>query len=223
MLARIRAVFFDLGGTLFSNHEVVRVCIPLLEEASVRLGLEKGLQKIAPAFMQATKVANLDYVDRRFYLHRDLLMDTVRGMVRTMGFDPTPEFVDWFYCSQRAAVTGDVVLREDCLSTLEALRSRGLKLSILSNADDDYLDPMMENLGLAPFFDYWVSSEAAGSCKPDSGIFENALQKLGMEPGEVLFVGDSRVHDVQGASSAGLTSALIAERGGVSPLDDSDL
>ena len=38
MTYRTRAVFFDLGGTLFSNLEILRICTPLLPQAARRLG-----------------------------------------------------------------------------------------------------------------------------------------------------------------------------------------
>jgi putative hydrolase of the HAD superfamily len=218
----IRAVFFDLGGTLFSNRQIPQACMPVLEAASDRLGVEGGLQTLGRAFVESTQATNATYVDRPYYLHRDLFLDTARRMLDALGLDPSDEFGDWFYRSQRAVVTTQMLLREDCLETLTALRSRGLQLSIVSNIDDDYLEPMMENLGLIPYFDHWTSSESARSCKPDPGIFENAMEKADCAPDEVLFVGDSRVHDIQGSRRVGIRSALLAE-GGFSHLDDPDL
>jgi putative hydrolase of the HAD superfamily len=79
---------------------------------------------------------------------------------------------------------------------------------------------MLENLGLAPLFDHWTSSQAARSCKPDPGIFQHALCRAGCNAEEVLFVGDSRVHDIEGAGRMGMETVLISEEGGVSHLDD---
>jgi putative hydrolase of the HAD superfamily len=79
---------------------------------------------------------------------------------------------------------------------------------------------MLEHLELRPYFDHWISSEAARSCKPDPGIFRAALEEVGCRPEEVIFVGDSRVHDIQGARALGIRTVLISEDGGVSHLDD---
>jgi 2-haloalkanoic acid dehalogenase type II len=216
----IRAVFFDLGGTLFSNVQIPIVCMPVLAEAASRLGLERGLADIGHAFVEATRETNANYVNRPFYLHRDLFLDTTRRLLASLGREECEEFSQWFYRAQRAVMIRQMVLRDDCLETLEVLRSRGLGLSIVSNIDDDYLEPMTRNLGLRSYFDHWISSEAAGSCKPDPGIFHFALQKVGCGPEEVIFVGDSRVHDIQGARAVGMRSVLITEEGGVSHLDD---
>jgi 2-haloalkanoic acid dehalogenase type II len=216
----IRAVFFDLGGTLLSNIQIPLVNMPVLEEAARRLGVDGGLSGIIGAFIAASRQANARYVNRPFYLHRELFLDTARRLLDILGQEQSEEFSEWLYRAQREVMIGQLVLREDCFETLDALRSRGLLLAIVSNIDDDWLEPMMENLGLRSYFDHWISSEEARSCKPDPGIFRYALARVGCGPDEVIFVGDSRVHDIQGARAVGMRSVLITEEGGVSHLDD---
>ena len=216
----IRAVFFDLGGTLLSNIQIPLVNMPVLEEAASRLDVEGGISGIVGAFIQASRQTNASYVKRPYYLHRDLFLDTGRRLLDILGREQSEEFSEWLYRAQREVMIGQLVLRDDCLETLDALRARGLLLAIVSNIDDDWLEPMMEHLGLRPYFDHWISSEAAGSCKPDPGIFRCALARVGCGPEEVIFVGDSRVHDIQGARAVGMRSVLISEEGGVSHLDD---
>jgi HAD superfamily hydrolase (TIGR01509 family) len=218
-MTRARAIYFDLGGTLFSNHEVARVSIPVLLAAGERLGVEGGLEKIVPAFLEATRVTNERYVSRKSYLHREMLFETIHAFARGLDREADDAFLEWFYLEQRTAMVNDVALRPDCLETLTALRARGLVLVVVSNVDNDYLEPIMQNLGLAPLFDHWISSESAGSCKPDSGIFQQALALSDHRAEEVIFVGDSRVHDVQGARAMGMKTVLLAE-GGRSQLDD---
>ena len=221
-MSGIRAIFFDLGGTLFSNRDIPRVCMPVLAEAVRRLDLEEGLQRLGPAFVEATRRVNASYVDRPYYLHRDLFIDSAAALVEILGLESSEAFGEWFYEAQRDALVGGVELRDDCVETLGELRSRGFLLAIVSNIDDDFLEPMLDNLELRPHFDQWVSSETAGSCKPHAGIFQHALEQAACGPEQVVFVGDSRVHDIQGARAAGLRSVLISEEGGVSHLDDED-
>jgi putative hydrolase of the HAD superfamily len=217
---RLQAIFFDLGGTLFSNTQIPLICAPLLTEVAKRLGVEGGLPGLGPAFVQAMQEANAQYLKRPYYLHRDLFRDVCRTLARAFDQEATPEFLDWFSRAQREVMTRQPRLRDDCLDTLRALRSRGLELALVSNIDDDYLEPMLENLNLTPLFDHWTSSQAARSCKPDPGIFQHALRRAGCDAEEVLFVGDSRVHDIDGAGRMGMETALISEQGGVSQLDD---
>lgn len=53
-------------------------------------------------------------------------------------------------------------------------------------------------------FDMILSSAEVGCHKPDIRIFEQALQKLRMEPGKVWFVGDSLEDDIKGAYQVGM-------------------
>ena len=219
-MKQLRAILFDLGGTLFSNRDIPRVCMPVLKEAARRLDVEGGLARVGPAFLEATRVVNADYVGRPFYLHRDLFVDTARHLVELLDLEASDDFGEWFYAAQRDVMVNGMALRHDCLETLETLRARGLSLAIVSNIDEDFLVPMLEHLDLRPYVDHWISSERAGSCKPDARIFHVALERTSCGPEEALFVGDSRVHDIQGARAVGLRSVLITEEDGVSHLDD---
>jgi len=44
--------------------------------------------------------------------------------------------------------------------------------------------------------------------KPDSGVFKKLLEKAKVEPGEILFIGDSIERDIKGAKKAGMKTAL---------------
>jgi HAD superfamily hydrolase (TIGR01549 family) len=222
MTSRIRAAFFDLGGTLFDNIQIPKLHMPLLREAARRLEVDDALGFIGPHYVNATREANERFKDLDFYMHSDLFYETFRVFADKVGGEATDEFVEWLYVAQRDRMITGLHLREGCKETLQALRSRGLNLSIVSNIDDDFLDPMLDDLELKPLFDHWSSSEEARACKPNPKFFEYALEKAGFAPEEVVFVGDSRLHDVAGAREVGLTAVLIEEEHGRSPLDVGD-
>ncbi len=217
-----RAFFFDLGGTLFSNLEIPRVNMPTVVEAGHRLGVEGDYGKFGLAYVVAAREVNDLYMRRPYYSHRDHFYDTYRVFARNFDREATDEFLEWFYETQRTAMLEGIPLREDCASTLRALRDNGKILSIVSNIDEDYLSGWLQNLALDSLFDHWISSEVAQSCKPDPEIFECALRQVGCAAEEVVFVGDSRIHDIQGASALGMTTVLLAEQHGTSHLDDAD-
>jgi putative hydrolase of the HAD superfamily len=91
---------------------------------------------------------------------------------------------------------------------LEALRERGLKLGLVSNAFDPgwLLHRDLELMGLAERLDFSVFSSEVGRRKPDPAIFEHALEALGVEPENALFVGDRLYEDVRGAAEVGMTT-----------------
>ncbi len=97
---------------------------------------------------------------------------------------------------------------------MAALRdSGGLKLGLLSNADDDALFPLLENHRLR--FDGTVTSQGAKAYKPLPGPFLLVLEALDLPAEACLYVGDTQLDDVYGAKNAGMRSAWL-NRGGAS-------
>ena len=116
-------------------------------------------------------------------------------------------------------------LFEDVKETLSDLKSRGLRLGLISNWQRG-LNYFGEELGIASSFDVILSSGEVGYKKPDPRIFRDALMRLGTSPGQTLHVGDSIDNDFRGAQAAGLGALLIDRRsvhGGFSDAKVSDL
>ena len=78
----------------------------------------------------------------------------------------------------------------------------------LSNAGSDLLG-FLDQLGLLGLFDFTVVSAIEGTKKPDRRIYERALERAGVRPGEAVHVGDMYLEDVLGARSAGVRPLLI--------------
>ena len=217
MTDRFQAALFDFGGTLFSYRRVGAEAIDLIRRGAERLGVESELATLGKAYREASRAAYEAFGRRPFYLHRDLFQDTFRRFAAQLGTSATPELLDWYYEEQRVLLLEGFELREGCVEILQSLRDQGLHVGVVSNIDDDYLVPMLERAGLAHVLDAWTSSEEAASCKPDPGIFQHALRKADACPEDVLFVGDSREHDVAGARRLGMTTVLIQEAGATAP------
>ncbi|WP_218081479.1 HAD-IA family hydrolase [Anthocerotibacter panamensis] len=98
---------------------------------------------------------------------------------------------------------------------LQALRRRGLSLVAVSNFDRR-VESVLTGLGLMAYFHHLVYSTRAGSAKPDSRIFLQALELVGAQPAQALHVGDSWSADVLGAQGVGL-SALWLDRANQDP------
>jgi 2-haloalkanoic acid dehalogenase type II len=210
-------VFFDFGGTLFSYAALGGQGFDLVASASSRLGIDAPAAELGSAFARASRASWAAFAGRPYYLHRDLFHDAFRRWAREFGAEPDQAFLDWMHESQRDSLLERFTLREGCLSTLRELRGRGLRLSIVSNIDDDYLHPMLARAGLDALLHHWSSSEEARSCKPDAAFFHYACRKAGCRPEQVLFVGDSPEHDIAGARALGMTTVLIPEVGAEPP------
>jgi HAD superfamily hydrolase (TIGR01509 family) len=205
------AAFFDFGGTLYSYQNPGLSLRHITHQAAERLGVDASRQELRDAYLAASRAAAREFAPRPYYLHRELFGDTYRRFAEALGATPDPGLLHWCCEQQRERVLENFELRPDCLETIEALRAAGLHVSIVSNIDDDYLDPMVERARLDQVLDAWTSSEEAGSCKPDQRIFRHALGKAGCSAQAVLFIGDSVEADVAGAHALGMTTVLIRD------------
>ncbi|HEX8411389.1 MAG TPA: HAD family hydrolase [Thermoanaerobaculia bacterium] len=90
---------------------------------------------------------------------------------------------------------------------LAQLKARGFRIGLISNTGrtpGSVLRGILEALGLAPSIDVMLFSNEHGQCKPQPSIFEALRRGLGVEYGELLFVGDNLYVDVHGAQRCGM-------------------
>lgn len=213
----VEAIFFDLGGTLFSYRVLLAGTPVLLKSFAARLGADATESELAAVYLEGSSLAFARHGSRAYYLHRDIFHEGFAHFARrvagegALGEEDVADFIEWAYVQMRDWMIDNCVLRDECLEVLGALRDRGYSLSVVSNIDEDFLHPMIDRFGLAPFLHHWSSSEEARSCKPDRAFFEMALRKAGVEAERVLFVGDSPEHDIAGANALGMRTVLIAE------------
>lgn len=212
-----KGIFFDLGGTLVSYHNVNRVHAPLLLEAAARIGAEDR-HAVKLAYAQAAQEQTAIYAGKAYYLHRDFFYDTFARCFALLERTSDPAVEAWYLREHLKRLRDCLELKPDCHATLATLKAHGLYLSIVSNIDDDMLDPIIARDGLAQHLDHWTSSEEAQSCKPHRRFFEVCLQKSGLSAEDVLFVGDSPEHDIEGANAIGMRTALIINDGLEPPL-----
>lgn len=95
---------------------------------------------------------------------------------------------------------------------LAALRARGLKLTVVSNANGK-LRLLFDRLALTGCVDCLLDSHDEGIEKPDPRYFEIALARSGARCETTIHVGDLYQVDVVGARAAGLRGVLLDEAG----------
>jgi putative hydrolase of the HAD superfamily len=209
---RLRAVFFDAAGTLFTvNGSVGEAYARLARQhgkevavADLETGFRRCFARTPPmAFPGASS-------DQVLKLEKQWWRDVVRNVFAPLG--PFPRFADYFealfpHFAQAEAWR----LYPETLEVLTALKSRGLLLGIISNFDSR-LFGLLDGLGIAAFFDPVVISTQVGAAKPESAIFLRALAHHRLRPDEAVHVGDSYEADVAGARSVGLTPILVDRR-----------
>jgi len=216
----ITAVFFDLYGTL-AGFSPARYEIQ--SEACAQFGIEltpegvvKGYAK-ADAFMARQNAVHplrqLNAEERR-----DFFAEYERLVLEGSDVDVSKEKAGEIWRRVRQ-IPYELRRFDDVLPTMDLLRTQGLALGLISNINRNG-DELAENLGLAPYLDFTITSGEVGAEKPHPPIFLAALSKVGAEPHEALHVGDQVTSDIQGAKSVGINPVLLDRDGNHPGFDD---
>ena len=201
----LEAVLLDVDFTLF------RPGPELGPDGYVRAGARHGLSLDGSRY-EAARRAALDGLQRDTELVHDeelwvgFTEDIVRGLggsgegARSCAVDVVREW-------ERHE---NFFLYEDALPALEALRSHGLRIGLVSNGQRD-LDEFARHHRLE--VDACIGSMRHGRVKPHRSIFEAALTALDATPDEAAMVGDSYADDIEGARALGMRAILLDRDG----------
>jgi putative hydrolase of the HAD superfamily len=201
----LKAVLFDVDFTLS------RPGPELGPEGYERVGGRHGLA-LDPSLYEQARLAAIEALQREGELvhDEDVWIAFTERIVVGMGGVPPAARACAVEMVREWERHENFSLYEDALPVLELLRSRGLKLGLVSNGQRD-LDEFVVHHGLD--VDVAVGSMAHGRRKPDPSIFEAALARLGVAPAEAAMVGDSPADDVEGARSLGMRALLLDREG----------
>ena len=98
----------------------------------------------------------------------------------------------------------DLAIYEDTMTSLVTrARSAGVRTALLSNSWGNEYD----RSDWQEMFDAVVISGEVGMRKPEPGIFELALRRIGLRAGECVFI-DDMAHNVDAAQQAGLAGIV---------------
>lgn len=85
---------------------------------------------------------------------------------------------------------------------LAALKKKGIKTAVASNSISDTVNLMMRKSNLLQYLDFYLSNEDVLEAKPSPEIYLKAIEKLQLQPSEVLIVEDND-HGVAAALASG--------------------
>ncbi|MGY4907845.1 HAD family hydrolase [Micromonospora aurantiaca (nom. illeg.)] len=143
--------------------------------------------------------------------------ETVRILAGRLGGAPTDEQVARA-AAHRLTLAHRVLGRVSpaTLDVLDALRERGHRLALISNATSETAEAWPGG-PLARRFDVTVFSCEAGLAKPDPAIYRAAAQRLGVAPADCVYVGDGADGELAGAAAAGMTVIRTTEHQDTDP------
>ncbi|WP_454254968.1 N-acetylmuramic acid 6-phosphate phosphatase MupP [Pseudomonas sp. Marseille-Q8238] len=185
---RLRAVLFDMDGTLLDTApDFIAVC--------QAMRLDRGLEPLDNTLI------------------RDQISGGARAMVAaTFAIDPQAEGFEALrqeflerYQSHCAVFSK---LFDGMPALLEDIEQAKLLWGVATNKPVCFAEPIMQQLGLATRSAVLVCPDHVSRSKPDPEMLLLACEKLGIQPGEALFVGDD-LRDIESGRAAGCKTAAV--------------
>ena len=203
----LRAVLFDWGDTLMEWTPDGQLLTNGHRAGFAALGLEP-----IPAMTDRFRDVYLKEFFAPGVVEEVEYPAQVRRLLGEFDVEVDDEALAGFLEAEHAAWAPARQLAGSTHALLEALRDRGLLLGLVSNAFDppDLLHRDLEQLGVTERLDVAVFSSEIGRRKPDPAIFEHALNAIGVDPGDTLFVGDNLANDIAGAAALGMHTCQAA-------------
>ena len=208
---RIDAVFFDAGETLVHPHPsfpdlFARILVREGHDVDART-IRERIHVISDRFAAAARDNELWTTtperSRRFW------HDVYGIFFEHLGIRNANGLIDTVY--REFTDLANYALFDDVVPALDRLRDAGMKLGVVSNFEE-WLERLLEQLGVRPYFDVRVISGIEGLEKPDPAIFRLAMARAGVTADRSAYVGDSPVFDVEPALALGMTPVLIDRR-----------
>jgi 2-haloalkanoic acid dehalogenase type II len=203
---RIRAVLFDVGGTLVYEPDIYEWA-----ERARRCSLDIDPNKLSDAYVEV-----LIEVDAKPQ-SRDpeaAMADFWRRTLSRAAQKDVSESTAAQFVAVRKDKSAPVQLYSDTRPCLDQLRQDHRPLGVISNSDSEArVRQVLNQGGILEYFDRIVSSGTEGVEKPDPEIFLRAVQRMGVRPAEALYVGNKAVIDAKAAQSAGLYGVWVNREG----------
>lgn len=211
----IRAVGFDLDGTLFDHRAAASSGLATLlqergwvYEGSANLGQE--WIRIERGYFAQYVAGNLTIVEQRQLRMRDFLA-LANVEVRDNELDELVKRYLSYYANSWIAYP-------DVLATLNALSESGLRLAVLTNGQQEQQEAKLAKMGIRDMFESVLAIGTLSVPKPDATAFMELALTLGCEPQEVVYVGDDPHGDAIAATNAGLQGVWLNRKGQETPV-----
>lgn len=207
LIDSVNVVAFDFGNTLAFDP------LPeVLAEVAPSMAAKLADPAIGADRLREQWLASNDTVDYPFISHFMQEEPIVDHALKQLGVSPitralmSPQFLVDYRLGLREHFGS--LNRQDVESMLQALRTRGKRLVVLSN-DRSFATPtMFAWLGWADYFEKILVSEDFNVQKPDPALFDMLLDAVKETADEVVYIGDDPVRDIGPAKSKGLHAVL---------------
>jgi putative hydrolase of the HAD superfamily len=201
-LSRIAALTFDLDDTLYDNYPVIQkttqASLQFLQQyhPSLRTLTEDDYSRVRDALRAEEPEIYHDVTQWRWRaIERTMQLAGIPDSQAREGADAVmAEFAHW---------RSRIEVPQETHTTLAKLAEKWPLVAITNgNADPS-------RFGLGSYFQFVLRAGPDGRSKPFGDMYWLAAQKLGLQPGELLHVGDDLTTDVSGAVQSGVQACWI--------------
>ncbi|WOO97996.1 HAD family hydrolase [Micrococcus terreus] len=209
---QVRGVLFDLDDTLVDLRAAQLVTFEetVARQADLTGGTLPARDRVDAAALHFAADANghyqryvdgeLDFLGQRFARARDAL--------RMLGLAAEPDPDLWGPDGYERMLRSRWALFDDVPPLLSRLDDARIPWGVVTNNTEEYQRGKLAAVGLDQV-QVVVGTDTAGAPKPDAAPFLAGCAGLGLDPADVLYVGDNPLKDGLGARDAGLVSLLI--------------
>ena len=194
-----KGVIFDLDNTLYDYETINELAMNSLKEYSCSI-LKITEEQFKVAFKQARESTKINMADCAAQHNRIIYCQKT---LEYLGRKPTSYALE-MYEVYWGTMLDKMELNKGVLEIFQKLKELEVKIAICTDLTAHIQHRKIRKLGLQDYIDVLVTSEEAGCEKPNSNIFKLCLEKMNMNPDEVLYVGDSFSKDIVGANSVGI-------------------
>jgi len=207
----IHGVLFDLGNTLVSYYQaedfhpllrnIINQCCRSLADTGITFDEESLFNKAKELNQERQDLAVYPLADR---------LQALFGGETVLSSGLISDLINVFM----QPIFNEAKVDPAAVPLLQALRRKGIKTGILSNTpwgcpSELWLSELKRH-NLADNIDLALFCVDVGWRKPATIIFKTALQKLGLEAQDTIYVGDDPCWDIEGARNSGLNPVLLA-------------
>jgi len=213
-------LLFDFGGTLVDLRALPASLVAVLRN-EIRHP-RADLDRVALSWVAHTAELLPDAQGPRFAPEKEIAVRALDDVLRKTGLPLNREAIARVVRTAWRRYASLAVLHADAtLSLLGSLRPRCQGMALVSDGDDDAVPILAERLGVAPYFDAIITTEAVRAYKPDPAVYRAALKSLRASPERCLFISDS-LRDLEGARALGIRTALISRSSAPGPEPQGD-
>jgi putative hydrolase of the HAD superfamily len=207
----IAAVFFDLDGTLLDDDANWKHSVPATVNAVTDRYPQLDAEQLEEAYFRNSRRVWNEIRGAVVSPFGDMEATTVAisvwgGALADIGVNDE-EILDRAVSTyHRLRNTGLIAFEEveECLGILQS----NYRLAVITNGLAETQQPKLDSAGLSEYFES-VATVDIGFGKPQVEIFDHALNSLGVNANEAVYVGDYLFWDVGGANAAGMHSVWV--------------